>query len=61
MDSGHWLMTEQPELVNTEMERWLQETLPKIPDVSGVHAFDLVYGTIGQHRGDAAAPMRAAL
>jgi hypothetical protein len=28
-------MTEQPGLVNAEMDTWLKETLPKIEDASG--------------------------
>ena len=59
--SGHWLMVEQPDLVNTEMETWLRETLPTIQDVSGVQAFDLVYGTLGRRLGGETPPMRAAL
>ena len=53
-------MTEQPGLVNSEMEKWLHETLPKIEEVSGVQAFDLVYGTFTSQSG-AMASTRAAL
>jgi hypothetical protein len=46
-------MIEQPDMVNTGIERWLEEVLPSIEDKSGVQAFDLVYGSFARHLDEA--------